>query len=150
MSVDTIDRPGVYLTSIAEDEDLFQLEIHATNGRFTGRAHCYTTREQVAELARSIDRFPKSSADAFRFSTVSGDNFSYFGFDFRCIDGRGGVVVRVKVADVVRFSNAIGTDDVVEFDLVVEPASIDNFAVDLAALAQAKIGERPAILYAKI
>lgn len=149
MSLDPIDRPGVYIASVAEDEDLFQLEIHASNGRFTGRARCYTTREQVAELARSVDRFPKSTSDAFCFSTHSGDNFSYFGLDFRCVNGRGGIIVRVKVADIVRFSNALGTDDVVEFDLGVEPASIDNFATELAALARAKIGEKPAVLHAK-
>lgn len=100
-------------------------------------------------MARCVDRFPKSTSDAFRFSTHSGDNFSYFGLDFRCVDGRGSVVVRVKVADIVRFSNAPGTDNIVEFDLGVEPASIDNFANELAALAQAKIGEKPATLHAK-
>lgn len=149
MSLDPIDRPGIYLSSVWEDEDLFELEIRASNGRFTGRACCYTTREQITELARCVDRFPKSTSDEFRFSTHAGNNFSYFSLDFRCVDGRGGVVVRVKVAAIVRFSNAPGTDDIVEFDLSVEPASIDNFANELAALAQAKIGEKPAILHAK-
>lgn len=149
MPLDHIDRPGVYFSSVWEDEDLFELEIRASNGRFTGRARCYTTRGQIAELASCIDRFPKSSSDAFGFSTHSGDFYSYFSLDFRCVDGRGGVVVRVKVADIVHFSNAPGTNDVVEFDLGVEPASIDNFVNELAALAQAKIGEKPAILHAK-
>lgn len=149
MSLDPIDRSCVYLSSVWEDEDLFEVEIRASNGRFAGRACCYTTREQITELARCVDGFPKSTSDAFRFSTHSGDNFSYFGLNFRCVDGRGGVVVRVKVADIVRFSNAPWTDDIVEFDMGVEPASIDNFASELVALAQAKIGEKPAILYAK-
>jgi hypothetical protein len=150
MSLDSIDRPGVYLTSVWEDEDLLELAINASNGRFTGSARCYTTREQVAELARYVDGFPKSTSDAFRFSTHSGGSSSYFGLDFRCINGRGGVVVRVKVANIVQFSNAPGIDDVVEFDLGVEPASIDNFATALTTLAQAKIGEKPAILHAAV
>ena len=149
MSLDSIDRPGVYLSSVWEDDDLFQVEIRASNGRFAGKARCYTTREQITELARCVDGFPKSTSDAFDFSTHSGDNFSYFGFNFRCVDGRGGVVVRVKVADIVRFTNSPGIDDIVEFDLGVEPASIDNFANELVALAKATIGENPAILYAK-
>lgn len=149
MSLDPIDKPGVYLSSVWEDDDLFELEIRASNGRFTGRARCYTTREKIAKLAICIERFPKSASDAFLFSTSSGDKFAYFGLDFRCVDGRGSVVVRVKVADIVHFSNARGTNDVVEFDLGVEPASIDNFANELAALAQAKIGEKAAILHAK-
>jgi len=149
MSLDPIDRPGVYFSSVWEDDDLFQVEICAGNGRFAGTARCYTTREQFTELARGVDGFPKSTSDAFHFYTHSGDNFSYFGFNFRCVDGRGGVVVRVKVADIVRFSNCLGTDDIVEFDLGVEPASIDNFANELFALAKAAIGENPAILHAK-
>jgi hypothetical protein len=149
MSLDLIDRLGVYLSSVCEDEDLFQVEIRASNGRFTGKARCYTTREQIAELARCVDGFPKSTSDAFHFSTHSGDNFSYFGLNFRCVDGRGGVVARVKVADIVRFSNSPRTIDMVEFDLGVEPASIDIFANELVELAEAKIGEKPAILHAK-
>ncbi len=128
---------------------MFEVEIFANNGRFAGSARCYTTREQISELARSIDGFPKSTSDAFHFSTHSGDSFSYFGFNFRCVDGRGGVIVRVKIANIVRFSNSPGTDDIVEFDLGVEPASIDNFANELVALAKATIGEKPAILHAK-
>jgi hypothetical protein len=104
---------------------------------------------QESKLARCVDGFPKSTSDAFHFSTHSGDNFSYFGFNFQCVDGRGGVVVRVKVADIVRFTNSPGTDDIVEFDLGVEPASIDNFANELVALAKAPIGENAATLYAK-
>ena len=149
MSLDTIDRSGVYLSSVWEDDDLFEVEIHAGNGRFAGAARCYTTREQINELARGVEGFPRSPSDAFHFSTHSGDNFSYFGFNFRCVDGRGGFVVRVKVADIVRFSNSPGTDDIVEFDLRVEPASIDNFANELFALATATIGGKPAILRAK-
>lgn len=149
MSLNPIDRPGVYLSLVWEDDDLFQLEVLASNGRFAGRARCYTTREEIAKLAYGIDRFPKSTSDAFAFSTHSGDNYSYFGLNFRCVDGRGGVVVRVKVADIVHFSNAPKIDDVVEFDLSVEPASIDNFASELVALAKAKIGEKTAILNAK-
>lgn len=54
-----------------------------------------------------------------------------------------------EVAEIVHISNAPGTDDVAEFDLGVEPASIDNFAAQLAALAQASIGENTAALHAK-
>lgn len=55
----------------------------------------------------------------------------------------------MKVANIVRFSNSPGTEDIVEFDLGVEPASIDNFANELVALAKATTGEKPAILHAK-
>lgn len=120
---------------------MFEVEICASNGRFAGRARCYTTREQITELARGVDGFPKSTFDAFHFSTHSGDHFSYFGFNFRCVDGRGGVIVRVKVVDIVRFSNSPGIDNFVEFDLGVEPAAIDNFSNELVALAKATIGE---------
>ena len=149
VSLDPIDRLGVHLSSVWEDEDMYEVEIRASNGRFTGKARCYTTREQITELARCVDGFPKSTLHKFHFSTHSGDNFSYFDLNFRCVDGRGGVVVRVKVADIVRFSNAPGTNDIVEFDLGLEPAAIDNFAKDLFALAEAKIGEKSALLHAK-
>ena len=125
------------------------MEIYASSGRFAGISRCYTTREQIAELARTVDRFPKSTSDVSRFSTEAGDKFSYFALHFQCINGRGGVIVRVKVAERVHFSNAPGIDNVVEFDLDVEPASIDNFSSQLAVLAQAGIGEGRAVLHGK-
>lgn len=149
MSLEPIGRPGVYLSSVWEDDDLFEVEICASNGRFAGKARCYTTREQITEMARGVDGFPKSISDTFHFSPHSGDNFSYFDFSFRCVDGLGGVVVRVKVAHIFHSSNSPGTVDIVEFDLSVEPASIDRFANDLIALAKAPIGKNAACLYAK-
>jgi hypothetical protein len=149
MFLDPFDKPGVYLTSVWEDEDLFELEIHASNGRFTGKARCYTTRDQIAQLAHSVDRFPQATSDTFGFSTHAGENSSYFSLDFRCINGLGYVVARVKVAEIIHISNASGTDDIVEFDLNVEPASIDIFAAALAALAQAEIGQKLVTLHAK-
>lgn len=142
-------HPAITITSVWEDDDLFEVAIRACNNKFCGEACCYTTRDDIRKLSEAIDRFPKSTADEVRFSTHSSDNFSHFSFHFLCTDGLGHVVVRVKVADIVIYSNALPDNNIAEFDLVVEPAAIDTFSSELSKLSKAKIGDAMAVLNGK-
>lgn len=142
-------HPAITLSSVWEDADLFEIAIRASNNKFCGEASCYTTRDEIRKLSEAIDRFPKSTADEIHFSTHSSDDMSYFSFHFRCTDGSGHVVVRVKVADIVIYSNARPDNNIAEFDLVVEPAAIDTFSSELSNLSKARIGDAMAVLNGK-
>ncbi len=100
----------------------------------------------MGKLSQAIGGFPKSTADEVHFSTYFSDSLSYFSVHFLCTDGSGHVVVRVKVADTVIYSNARPDNNLVEFDLPVEPAAIDTFSSELAQLAGANIGDVTAVL----
>ncbi|MDD5332293.1 MAG: hypothetical protein PHS32_00990, partial [Rhodoferax sp.] len=134
------------ISSVWEDDGLFEIAICAANGKFCGEARCYTTRQEMTKLSLAIGGFPKSTADEVHFSTYSSDRLSYFSVHFFCVDGSGHVLVRVKVADIVACHNARSDNNLAEFDLAVEPAAIDTFSSELARLAGANIGDVTAVL----
>ncbi len=94
----------------------------------------------MRQLAASVDRFPASVDAQVSFSSGPSADFSYFSLHFSCIDGAGHVVLRVKIAEIIRWSNGRPTNNVVEFDVPVEPAAIDRFASALATISDAPIG----------
>ncbi len=149
MFFETTMHPAISISSVWEDEDIFEIAIRASNGKFCGEARCYTTRDEIGKLSEAIDHFPKSTTDEVHFSTYSSDNFSYFTFHFICIDGSGHIVVRVKIADIVTYSNARPNNNIAEFDLSVDPAAIDTFSSELSKLSKSNIGNVTAVLNGK-
>ena len=141
--------PTIKISSVWEDEDLFEISIYASNSKFCGEARCYTTREEIRKLSEVIECFPRSPTSDIHFSTYSSDNFSYFSLHFLCIDGSGHIIVRVKVADILVSYNAYPVKNFAEFDIAVEPASIDIFSRGLSILSSAVIGDVTAVLDGK-
>ncbi|WP_276680823.1 hypothetical protein [Thalassolituus oleivorans] len=141
--------PKISIESIWEDESVFEVKFQASSGGFAGIANCYTNRESIAELASSIEGFPKSIDQEVNFSSGESDNLSYFSLRFRCIDRSGHVSVRVKVAHIVTYTNKQKEFNVSEFDLAVEPAAVDLFSRSLETLSKAKLHEVKAELRGK-
>jgi hypothetical protein len=137
------------IKSIWEDEDLFEVQIAASNGLFSGIANCYTLRSEMSKLGELVHGFPKNSDDQVSFTTYGNNNFSYFSIFFKCKDLSGHVVARIKVAHIVNYSDGTREDYLSEFDMEAEPAAIDIFSSSIAQLAGAKIGEISAVLQGK-
>lgn len=136
----------IEISSIWEDESLFEVKISASNGKFGGEARCYTLRDEIQKLAGEIKDFPKSITSQVEFSTYSGDDFSYFTMKFTCMDGSGHISVRIKIADIVTYSNAPQTNSIAEFNIAVESAAIDSFSAALRELSKAPVGTVKAVL----
>ncbi len=140
------DESVIEISSVWEDESLFEVRITASNGKFTGEARCYTIRDEIQKLASAIKGFPKSLSDQVEFSTYSSNDFSYFTMKFACTDGLGHISVRIKVADIITYSNAPQVNNYSEFDIAVEPAAIDSFSTALSELSKARLGEVTAVM----
>lgn len=136
----------IEITSIWEDESLFEVKVFATNGFFSGTAYCYTTREEMEKLGKLLTGYPKTLTDEISFSTGPHDNFSFFSLALKCIDKSGHIKARVTVAHIVTYGNAPQEKYLSEFDLEIEPAGIDAFSTSLQELAKADLGEIKAIL----
>lgn len=136
----------IKICSVWEDESLFEIRITATNGRFAGETCCYTLREEIRKLAQEIKGFPKSVTDQVYFSTYSTDHFSYFAIKFTCVDSSGHTSVRIKIAEIVTYSNASQVNNIAEFDIAVEPAAIDDFSNSLSELSKTPLGKVKAVL----
>jgi hypothetical protein len=140
------DKLEIY--SVLEDDDFFQVNMSATKGLFSGATRCYNQRRSLMELAKSLEGFPKSPDHIVNYSNEQ-ENFSFFTLIFSS-NPAWKVNVRVKIANIISYSNAPKVHDWVEFDMAVEPAAIDSFVASLKVLATAEIGTTTAVLHSKL
>lgn len=132
-------EPRLELVAIWEDEDLFEVRVSASNGKFAGETCCYTLREEIAGLGGLLTGFPKGPAETFQFTSADAAN-SHFTLQGCCRDALGHLSVRIKLVE--RWFSA----SQVEFELKVEPAAVDRFASALMHLSTAGVGEVSAVL----
>ena len=138
------------ITSIWEDDDgLFEVKVKASNGLFCGVADCYTNRGAIAGLSEALSGFPKSIDQEVRFTTGEREDLSFFSLFFKCKDGSGHVILRVKIAHIRVFTNASEEKYISEFDILLEASAIDVFTRSLDALSKSKQGAVTAILLGK-
>ena len=139
----------ISIESIWEDEDLFEVRVNASNGLFSGQADCYTNRDEIAKLAESVEGFPVRIGQEVTFTTGESDSSSFVSLGFKCVDGSGHVVVRVKVAHIATYTNSDQEKYVSEFDIKVEASAIDAFVKAVKLLSKESLGEVKAILQGK-
>ena len=56
------------VSSIWEDESLFEISIFGSNGQFSGQADCYTNREEIDHLGKLLEKFPRNTNGVFQGS----------------------------------------------------------------------------------
>jgi hypothetical protein len=122
---------GIRIQVIWFDEDLLELRIQASNGRFEAVADLYAGPSAPSELAASIDGFPRSSDDTREVllgtldSKVAGGGVR---MRFRCVDLVGHAEVHVEA------QQPIGNGpqrEVAAFSVPIEPAAVDEFVRQL-------------------
>ena len=138
------------ISSIWEDECLFEIRISGTNGAFAGRADCYTNRNEIEELGKLLEVFPKSVSDSFEFTTRSKADLSYFSVSGFCTDNSGHTLLAITIAHIESFTNVRNENYKVNFDLKVEPQAINSFGKQLRRIAKEPLGKTEAVLKTNI
>ncbi|GBL06357.1 hypothetical protein KUL10_37070 [Glaciecola sp. KUL10] len=136
----------IVVSSIWEDEDLFEVCVRGNNGSFSGQADCYTVREEINRLGELLETFPITVKDKFEFSSRAKDDLSFFKIAGMCTDNSGHTLLAITIAHIESFSNARNEDFRVNFDLKVEPQVINNFGKQLRQIAVEDIGKTEAVL----
>jgi hypothetical protein len=128
-----MEDPGITMAIVWHDNDLLEVEVIATNGRFAGGVRCYASLEIGADFADALRGFPASSVDRrfFEIGTFD-DGFAGGGarFDFRCADAAGHAIVVIRL----RAAPERGTGANAEFSLPLEAAAVDAFVGELGRL----------------
>ena len=65
------------LKIIRKDDDIFELQVTASNGRFRGMTEIYETSESLEKFANSLLGFPKQNLTLFHEIGIK-DGYSYF------------------------------------------------------------------------
>jgi hypothetical protein len=132
------------LKVIWKDDDMFELRIHASNGRFTGTTEVYETGESLMLFANSLLSYPKDNKRLFH-EAGKRSSYSYFSMEFYCIDYAGHVGVEVTLEANVSTQYRQEEKDKIKLEIFVEPSAIDTFQKQLFTLAENEEGT--AILY---
>jgi len=131
------------LKVIWKDDEMFELEIKASNGRYTGTTNVYDTKESLSSFAELLKGYPKDNSVLFYEAGQKDnkDSYAYFSMKYYCIDNAGHVGVQINLEENVSTEHRPEEKDKVFLEILVEPASIDRFQKDLFDLANKEEGQ---------
>ena len=124
---------GMTVTVAWFDDDLVELKIRAGNGRFSGEALLYESRDVAAEFAAALRGFPRTVDDRRSFEMGTFDEQMGGGgahFELSCRDSAGHAQVLVRLRTDPRRDGAATA----EFSIAVEAAAVDSFVAGLERL----------------
>jgi hypothetical protein len=131
---------GITFEVVYTDPDLFEVVVSVANKTFSGAVSLFTSDTELADAARAIAGFPTGRND------VRDVCFGVPGRDwaggaailrFLCVDSVGHVLVEATVEAGEEFG---GVRQRATLAVPSEPASVDNFVNELAAIASTRKG----------
>ena len=128
------------LKVIWKDDDMFELQVTATNGRYSGMAEVYDTKESLLPFADELIGYPKGKG-IISHSCGEKNNYAFFEMKFYPIGYTGKVGVQISLEENVATDYRKEEKDKLTMELIVEPNSIDKFQNELLHLARHEEGE---------
>ncbi|MCA0234438.1 MAG: hypothetical protein LCH91_28540 [Bacteroidetes bacterium] len=133
------------LKVVWKDDDMFELKVLASNGRYTGTTEVYDTSDSLGNFAKSLIGFPTVDIKTLKHEAGQKDNYSYFAMAFYCIDNSGHIGVQIELEENVATNYRKEEKDKIKLEIIVVPRGIDKFQKELLQLATTQNGV--AILY---
>jgi hypothetical protein len=130
--------PGIKLEVLWFDDDLIELGVSGSNGRFAGTTELYVGHDPLGKLADAFRGFPASRQDRREMELGTFDpKFKFSGggarFRLRCMDAAGHVILEVQLRTDPGYDKA-GQSQAAEFFIPLEPAAIDDFVAAVGAM----------------
>ena len=129
------------LRIIWKDDDMFELEVTASNGRFLGTTEVYDQSKPLYDFANSLLGFPRTSDSVLLHETGEKDSYAYFAMRFYTIDNVGHLGVQVTLESNVPTKYRTEEKDKMTLEIQTEPSLLDNFIKSLLTLARDEKGE---------
>ncbi|MBV6880136.1 hypothetical protein NG800_007940 [Epilithonimonas ginsengisoli] len=127
------------LEIIWRDEHMFELKVTASNKRFSGTTEVYDTSESLYNFAQKLIGFPKDDKQLM-YELGKQNGYAFCSLKFYCIDGFGKIGVHIILEDNVNTEFRNEEKSKVKFEIIVEPAAIDNFQKNLLDLSNKQKG----------
>lgn len=124
---------------IWRDEDMFELNIQANNGRFLGTTEVYESPDGLLKFANRLKGFPFNNKKLKHFCGKK-NGYSYFEMELYKIGSTGICGVLVTLEESVATEYREEEKDRVSLELIVEPNAIDVFQNELKHLAKNEEG----------
>ena len=126
---------GIKLQIIWCDQDMIEIELSCSNGRFSGLAQIYLGHGGLSEFAAGLRGFPRSVSDSrsFELGTFTPTHANGgIKMSFGCPDSSGRAIVQVRLRG--DGCEALGEPESVALRIPIEPAGIDLFVQQLTAM----------------
>ena len=123
---------GVKIEVMWFDDDVVELSVHGSNGRFAGTTELYASPDVFSEVANSLRGFPSSIRDHRQIELGTFDPSCGGGgvrLTLRCVDAAAHAVIEMSVRTDPRYH--YGQTETAELVIPVEAAAIDEFVVAL-------------------
>lgn len=135
-----MDRRFLKLKVIWKDDDMFELQVSVSNGRYSGQTEVYDTKASLLPFAKELEGFPFGK-DMIIHQCGKKDSYAYFEMKFYKIGYTGKVGVLINMEENVATEYREEEKDKLSLELIVEPIAIDIFQKDLINLARKEDGE---------
>jgi hypothetical protein len=130
------------LEVVWKDDEMFQLEITASNGHFSGTTKVYEQRHPLYEFAHSLVGYPKTKHDSILcYEAGQKDCYAYFSMRFYMIDDAGHLGVQVTLESNVPTAYRIEEKDKLTLEILTEPGLLDRFVKSLLTLVENEDGQ---------
>jgi hypothetical protein len=127
------------LQIVWKDDDMFELKVTVSNGRYFGTTDVYDTTESLFSFAQALIGFPNDNKKLLH-EAGNKDGYAYFSMNFYCIDNTGHIGVEINLEDNVATEFRHEEKDKLKLEIIVEPSAIDNFQKELSQLATTQKG----------
>lgn len=127
------------LKVIWKDDHMFEMQVTASNGRYSGITEVYDTTDSLAAFANSLYGFPKDEA-VLVHEAGEMDGYAYFQMKFYPFGHAGHIGVQVSMEENILPPYREIEKVKLKLEIVVEPHAIDVFQKALAQLARKQEG----------
>jgi hypothetical protein len=127
------------LKVIWKDDDMFEMGVTASNGRYSGTTEVYDTTESLAAFASLLYDFPQAKT-ALVHEAGEMDGYAYFQMKFYPFGHASYIGVQVSLEENVYPPYREVEKVKLKLEIVVEPHAIDVFQKALSQLARKQEG----------
>jgi hypothetical protein len=155
-----MNQPELSFEAVYRDQDLLEIEVKASNGRYAGVTKFYLgiDGEELRELIEKLQGFPRDvkqvierklgyeteePCDRQGYASRHKSNPFYSpsaSLKFQCIDNSGHTAVEIILAEE-NWSERESAGGKASFELLFEPAALDTFCAELSEVVKNKAGK---------
>ncbi len=119
---------------IWKDDDILELKVFASNGRYSGTTEVYDTSDSLIGFAKTLIGYPAENP-TLTYQAENGRDNSFV-VTFYCVDNSGHIGVQIELEERIRE----GQKNKIKFEINVVPSCIDNFQRELVQMATTRNG----------
>ncbi len=123
------------LKVIWKDDDMLELCVKVSNGRYSGITEVYDTSESLFNFAKKLDGYPKNIHELY-YEAGKKDSYSFFSMRFYKIDSAGHIGVEILLEENVSTEYRLEEKDKLKVEIIIVPSAIDDFQKELVNMAK--------------